>query len=81
MPSAEEIAAQPATALPAQPSVTGQPIAPLVPPTPLAPAGPSESIAPLRGIFQPSPPYPPRALNAEKEGVVRLREVCGIGCL
>lgn len=73
MPSPEEIAARPATAPPAQPPVTGQPIAPPVPPMPLAPAPPPEPDVALRAISQPSPPYPSRALNAEKEGIVRLR--------
>jgi TonB family protein len=73
MPSPDQIAAAPRTT-PAAPA-TGSP-APLVP---VAPPG-SEPLAPAslpdaapQALSQPSPPYPQRALEAEKEGVVRLR--------
>jgi len=73
MPSAGEIAATP-PAVPASPAGEPPTTAPLVPtvpaPPPLTPETPT---ATLRAVAQPSPPYPARALDAEQEGVVRLR--------
>ncbi len=62
--------------LPAQPAAplptTGAPLVPSAP-TLTQPARPAGISIAVRPISQPSPPYPPRALDAEKEGSVRLR--------
>ena len=73
MPSAEQIAATPSATQPTQapPSST----APLIAPPPSLPV-PAQPLAPpiiLQPVSQPSPPYPARALDAEREGTVRLR--------
>jgi TonB family protein len=74
MPSPAEIAAS-------KPGMRGQPlqpsqVTPLVPPAvaPSPPVAPlSDPVVALEALEQPAPIYPERALQAEKEGVVRLR--------
>ncbi len=71
MPSPEQIAVAPSTTAPAAPPPIG---APLV--TPPASAPVAQPVGPpivLQPISQPSPLYPARALDAEREGTVRLR--------
>lgn len=72
MPSPDQIvAAAPAPQSAAPAPTLGAPLVPSTPP-PMAPQ-PSVPGEVLRPVERPSPPYPPRALDAEKEGIVRLR--------
>jgi periplasmic protein TonB len=72
MPSPDQIAAAPRTTPAALATGSPAPLVPVAPPIsdPIAPATLSDA-AP-QALSQPSPPYPQRALEAEKEGVVRL---------
>ena len=72
MPSPDQIAAA-HPIQPTAPATTGPaPLVPVAPPV-SEPTMPGAPEAALRPLSQPSPSYPPRALEAEKEGVVRLR--------
>jgi TonB family protein len=69
----DQFALPPLPAQPPAPAPTaGAPPAPLVP-APAETAAPPDVAVALHPISQPSPPYPPRALDAGKEGTVRLR--------
>ena len=72
MPSADRIAVQPSETPSVAPPSPAAPLYPTTPP-PAAPTSPATGDVVLRALSQPSPPYPARALQAEKEGIVRLR--------
>jgi protein TonB len=63
MRPAEPATGSPAPLVPVAPAIS-EPLAP-------APAIPSDFVP--QALSQPSPPYPQRALEAEREGIVRLR--------
>ena len=76
MPSPGQIAMRPPETPPETPPTP--PTASVVPPVPVPPAAviaarPAAPEIVLHPISRPSPDYPPRAVEAEKEGVVRLR--------
>lgn len=69
MAAAHPIAPQPPAPLPA---TSPAPLAPVTPGAP-APTAPPTGTSDPEPLSQPSPAYPARALDAEKEGVVHLR--------
>jgi protein TonB len=71
MPSPDQIVAS-APPSSTQPLPPNAPLYPTAPPRPM-PVTPAVPQTAPQAISQPSPAYPPRALDAEKEGVVRLR--------